>query len=554
MVMKINRESDAQVDLHQRRSSGSGNAIPATSPAASEIYRDEKKRAQFNAYLTRYQFERDPFSDQDNSGLFYPGSGRQQAVQSLLHYSRYGSTPVFLTGPSGAGKTATLSAAVRELKGDVDIASIRAELMMTTAQVFTRLAAGLGIDIDNDNMINVELLGQSLLAFFESNTAIERQSLICIDNIEDLGHEALASVFTLIAAAEGQLAAILVGQQPALSLLDAAAETHNLLINRIELTPFNQSEVYEYVLYRLEAVGFKHDFPLSQMQLQALTYRSQGSVRQLHQVVRSMLMAGKDNQPVSRKPFPLGHAIVLILLTAVIVFTYNSEVDKPLPFSVEPIVLVGSSDITIKEANSGAIPRDDQGQIAVGNSPSSSKTADSVRASLDALTQGIPIMAEPPINAQNGAVNEKPPTADLTPSGERLSEDIRLERAKGNAEGKVLTNNSDRFEATSKRLTIADWPDTGYALQIFGTHNLKRAVQLVEEYAEQLPLVVYETRYSDKPWFVVVSGPYLGRDEAKQAIETLSGGLQRLRPWPRNIASIQSDMQRFSAVINAERE
>ena len=48
-----------------------------------------------------------------------------------------GSAPVFLTGSAGAGKTTTLNAAVRQLKGDVDIASIRAELMMNTVQVFT---------------------------------------------------------------------------------------------------------------------------------------------------------------------------------------------------------------------------------------------------------------------------------------------------------------------------------------------------------------------------------------------------------------------------------
>ena len=117
-----------------------------------------------------------------------------------------------------------------------------------------------------------------------------------------------------------------------------------------------------------------------------------------------------------------------------------------------------------------------------------------------------------------------------------------------------LNEESGNFQTENMRFTIADWPDTGYALQIFGTHNPKRAQQLVEQYAKQLSLFVYETRYSGKAWFVVVSGPYIGRDEAKQAIQDLAPGLQRLRPWPRNIASIQSDIQRFSAVIDSEQE
>ena len=539
MVMEINRDSDSQ----QRLAVDSGKVTPATSPAASEIYRDEKKRAQFNAYLARYRFERDPFIDQDNSGLFYPGSGRQQAVQSLLHFSRYGSTPVFLTGPEGVGKTATLSAAVRELKGDVDIASIRAELMMSTVQVFTALATGLGIDIDPDSADDVEWLGQNLLAFFESNTAIERQSLICIDNIEDLGLEALASVFTLLAAAEGKLAAILVGQQQALSLLESAAETEDLLINRIELRPFSQSEVYDYVFYRLEAVGFKGEFPLSQMQLQALTYRSQGSVRQLHQVVRSMLMAGKASQIPSRKPFPLGHAVALIFLTILIVFIYNSSVEEPvLVKDFEPIVLVGAQSGISREPESNI-------QSSIDNEPLSTvKTADEVRTSLQALAEDLP--------ATNNAdvMSDRRELVTTTASAAGVDDRITRDSSDGSSQGIDLIDEIGNSQAENRRFTIADWPDTGYALQIFGTHNPKRAKQLVEQYAEQLPLFVYETRYSGKAWFVVVGGPYIGRDEAKQAIQDLATGLQRLRPWPRNIASIQSDIQRFSAVIDAKQE
>ena len=546
MVMEINRDSDSQVDSQKRLAVDSGKVTPATSPAASEIYRDEKKRAQFNAYLARYRFERDPFIDQDNSGLFYPGSGRQQAVQSLLHFSRYGSTPVFLTGPAGAGKTATLSAAVRELKGDVDIASIRAELMMSTAQVFTALATGLGIDIDPDSADDVEWLGQNLLAFFESNTAIDRQSLICIDNVEDLGHEALASVFTLLAAAEGKLAAILVGQQQALSLLESAAETEDLLINRIELTPFSQSEVYDYVFYRLEAVGFKGEFPLSQMQLQALTYRSQGSVRQLHQVVRSMLMAGKASQIPSRKPFPLGHAVALIFLTILIVFIYNSNVEEPVSVkNFEPIVLVGAQSGITQEPESNFQSSIDDEPPSTVKDAFTVKTADQVRTNLQALANDLPA-------AKNTDVMSGPHEVAITAAStavkdDRVTRDIATQEIDLNEE-------SGNFQTENRRFAIADWPDTGYALQIFGTHNPKRAKQLVEQYAKQLSLFVYETRYSGKAWFVVVSGPYIGRDEAKQAIQDLAPGLQRLRPWPRNIASIQSDIQRFSAVIDSEQE
>ena len=85
MVMEINRDSDPQVDPQKRLAVDSSKVTPATSPAASEIYRDEKKRAQFNAYLARYRFERDPFIDQDNSKVCY--AKKIEKKESLINWN-----------------------------------------------------------------------------------------------------------------------------------------------------------------------------------------------------------------------------------------------------------------------------------------------------------------------------------------------------------------------------------------------------------------------------------------------------------------------------------
>ena len=70
----------------------------------SEDLTELRKKKLHLEYLNKFRFERDPFSDNLQNGLFFPGAGRQQAVQTILHYSRYGSTPVFLTGAAGSGK------------------------------------------------------------------------------------------------------------------------------------------------------------------------------------------------------------------------------------------------------------------------------------------------------------------------------------------------------------------------------------------------------------------------------------------------------------------
>ena len=98
------------------------------------------------------------------------------------------------------------------------------------------------------------------------------------------------------------------------------------------------------------------------------------------------------------------------------------------------------------------------------------------------------------------------------------------------------------------RERLRSWPETGYALQVFGTHNAQRARTLVEQYFGEADLLFYETRHNGKPWFVVISGPYSGRQAAQSSVASLPDSLQRLRPWPRNVASIMGDIERFHAI------
>ena len=116
-----------------------------------------------------------------------------------------------------------------------------------------------------------------------------RQSLLCIDNVEELSEEVILSLFELITMCNGQLNAIFSGQEQSADLLLKIAKASNLLINRLNLSPLSESEVYDYICYKLDAIGYDNDFPFSSIQLKALTLRSRGSVKQLHSIARSML-------------------------------------------------------------------------------------------------------------------------------------------------------------------------------------------------------------------------------------------------------------------------
>lgn len=551
--------SDKQAKQFNHR----GHALPDSGAVAGTSGRSIKSQEQFKQYLSNYRFERDPFSDAGASGLFFAGGGRKEAVESLLHYSRYGSTPVFLTGHIGCGKTTTLKALISELESDVDVAVVPALLMVTPRQFFIAIAKGFGAESMVDSAMDLAGITQQLLALFKDNAISDRLSFLCIDNIQDLPSDVVNALFELLSLADGDLGVLLVGELAATAILEAAAEQSDLLLNRIELATFDQQDVSAYVKYRLDAVGYNGEFPLTEMQLRALTYRSQGSLSQIHSVARSMLIAGMDNVKNERSPFPVTHLLVLIFLTLLIVIGWRHEktaevIAEPDPIVLEPAVFVQAEPVQAdatdddafndREVVSAAVVS--EATSLVGSMPND-KTATEVKTALKALAaDAAEIVAKSAGN--NVVVSDSLAQTELASANTHAEAEI-LDAAKPVVLGDVTeAAMPEEVKTHSAHKRLIAWPQVGYALQIFGTHNAKRAKQLVEQYFGQADLLFYETRHNGRPWYVVVNGPYTGRESAKLSIEQLPEGLQRLRPWPRNIASIQADIRRFGAAVAAD--
>ena len=456
------------------------------------------KKKQLLEYLKKYKFERDPFADNLHSGLFFPGCGRQQAVQSILHYSRYGSSPVFLTGPAGSGKTTVLFSAKREMHEDMDIVSIDAQIMMTEERFLSLISKGFGISEDNISV-------NEIIGVVEANIALGRQSLICIDNVEALSDEVLACLLELMLMCSGQLNVIFVGQKHSEDLLLEAAKSSDLLINRLELSPFNENEVYEYICYRLDAIGFDFEFPFSSIQLRALKHRSQGNINQLHTIARSMLMAGSGDFQQKKNGFPIFHVFLLIFLFGFIGLIYQQKKIQITTEDFSPIILEAAekkiekkfSDIDVKKTNENYIHN---------------------AAALETSTDKLVVPKKP-----NNQFNVK--------------------------KAKVEEKLNDNFKDSHKEKLLS-WKSSQYTLQIFRTHNLQKAKKLLKDHEKEIELLIYETRYNGKPSFVVVNGPYSDIEIARSSKNLLPEKVRKLGPWPRNVASIQSDIKRYGSVID----
>ncbi len=526
---------------------------------------EKKPGDALESYFSRYGFDRDPFSDDGVLGLFYPGAGRKQTVDALLHFLRYGTTPVFLVAPRGAGKSTVLREFACNVESDVEIAVVEAGLMMTAGQLLSKILIAFGsgeVAIPEGGNLADRLLERAAAA-----VANERQVLICIDDAQDLAAEVVDIFFEIVARSKGSLRILWVGDPQTTAVIEDAGHRVNLLVNRIELPALTQQDITDYVIYRMESAGYVGDMPLSALQLQALTHRSQGNFEQLHRVARSMLIASADGAGNRLRPFPLLHTVLIaLLLVALFVIWQQRASNSKETAANKPIVLEGVSlvepdielqaDRDVEQLAEGALEptispttRQAEGQTVVvagteRTEPDSAPAANEVSMEVSRLEQsethdrGGSLDS---IETLPETVSERLPA----PAPEPI-EEVAAPPASAVAGGSDPLSDAPTNAAHQRLLA---WPELGYALQVFGTHNVKRARQLVDDYFGQADLVYYETRHNDKPWFVVVNGPYTGREAAKQSLSGLPDSIRRLRPWPRNIASIQSDIRRFDDVV-----
>lgn len=551
-------------------------------------------RDNMDRYLSAYQLDRDPFSDAGMTGLFFPGGGRKKIVGELLHYTRYANSPVLLIAGVGFGKTFILNEFSSSVESDTDIAIIDVEIMMGETQLLEEIIQQFGQTARKDSM-----LFSQLVEWIREQSVRKREVIICFDNAHHLTAEFLQPFFELNVDETLSLKLVFSGELETKRVLESLVEHNYMLLNTIEVRSFKIPHVSSYAEYRLTAAGYQGALPLSEMQIQAATMRSRGNVRQLNDLLRDMLIAGSENQKQNRFQYPASNLVIAFFISAVIVYfglrsLDSGEIDVVAPISLEkvtPEVAVTNTPKPIdnlndrlKEVKEDLVLEDKSASLSVGKTLESntkivddkSSTASVVLASnppngdiesrvadsgegingsdeSELLKESSDSVVERAIDVQNevivdkGLVSENAlnDTGDLDPISIPKNND-----SEGAAEISVVQQ--PRHLAVHQRLKA--WSDTGYALQVFGTHNAQRARKLVEQYFGEADLLFYETRHNGKPWYVVISGPYSGRQSAQQSIKGLPDSLQRLRPWPRNIASIKSDIDRYKLLISDGRE
>ncbi|EFY7615507.1 cell division protein DamX [Shigella sonnei] len=85
-------------------------------------------------------------------------------------------------------------------------------------------------------------------------------------------------------------------------------------------------------------------------------------------------------------------------------------------------------------------------------------------------------------------------------------------------------------------------PSSHYTLQLSSSSNYDN----LNGWAKKENLknyVVYETARNGQPWYVLVSGVYASKEEAKKAVSTLPADVQAKNPWAKPLRQVQADLK-----------
>ena len=263
---------------------------------------------------------RDPFSDDGMTGLFYPGADRWKSLDKLCRLIRAGSPFLVLLGEQGSGKSTLKNQLLNRLGGArLTPVQVDAGPFMDEPQLMEALAHGFGLE-QSDSGSFVEAFSKSLGAGYSyvagkteaGAEACFQMPLVVIENGHSLSPPAVMLLFGLVTGRPGLSVLLLadgrsIREVPVLSQFNSLIATDGVTL----LRPLYKQEVMEYLEYRMVTGGLG-EMRLTTKQVGEIEDNSLGNIQAINRAA-SKVFSGEFSVDRFRK----NRLLPLMLLTFV---------------------------------------------------------------------------------------------------------------------------------------------------------------------------------------------------------------------------------------------
>ena len=223
----------------------------------------------------------------------------------------------------------------------------------------------------------------------------------------------------------------------------------------------------------------------------------------------------------------------------------NAVVNSTLPTepaTVAPIRNGARPAVTAPETprqTTAATPRPERKHAVIEAKPQPVATAKTPAATTQSkpVTEAKPVTTAPKATATTTAPTKAPTTTTETAKPAATTAPAATATAATTAPAAAATGKSAGDVNSLKSAS-----GSHYTLQLSSSSNYDN----LNGWAKKENLknyVVYETSRNGQPWYVLVSGIYASKDEAKRAVTTLPADVQAKNPWAKPLRQVQTDLK-----------
>ena len=481
-----------------------------------------------NNYTESLSLTFDPFQRAANSNDFFAGGNRQQLLDQLNEHSIDSQSIVTVMGCLGCGKTTLANAFCRSFGDETVCVLIPATLFMSKSQFLEKLGEQIPVHL-NDEGTDSAVVG---IQRFVAQLDLEAKSLmIVIDDAHELGRDVLDLVTFLKTSTTKGIHILLFGETQLANMLRSAltAEMEQFLIE-FEIAELGVEDTADYVKFKLAEAGYTGQLPISASDLGNIHNSANGIPGTINALVASTLeetsltISYSSNLPsfiyTGKYYWAIAATLIVLLVFTFVILASNSRMEQQRSLaaggaSVEVSLGALANPYTVTEELTHEIESimvEEESQFAQSQEPSSETKANSTEAS-----------------------NLEEQVSELNFSA-AMPEEVEISAAE------IAETGISDFEKS-----LLEYPESSYTLQIMGSYSEANIQRFVEEELVSSQHGYFETRFQEKPWFVVVLGQFESRSDATKAIEELPTPLRSLQPWIRSITDIQSDIRELNS-------
>ncbi|MBV8658686.1 MAG: AAA family ATPase [Burkholderiales bacterium] len=247
-------------------------------------------------YLDHYGLADPPFRITPHTEFFYDGANRGATLEALIYAIQHGEGLVKVVGEVGAGKTMLCRVLMEKLPAHVDIVYL-ANPSMSKEEILLTIAADLKISLEGDRPpALIRALQNALIERF----AAGRQVVLLIDEAHAMPAESLEEVRLLSNLEHGhdKLLQIVLFGQPELDeklALQSMRQLRERITHGFELAPLRQTDVGEYLMFRLRTAGYKGPDLFTAKAVQMIATESEGLTRRINILADKALIASFAN-------------------------------------------------------------------------------------------------------------------------------------------------------------------------------------------------------------------------------------------------------------------